>query len=67
VGETFQLLGPRPGGAGGHSGSDEEYSERPARRASQGDSGAPGNQGGGFSSGRSAAPQPPLEDDDIPF
>ena len=71
VGETFQLLGPRPGGAGGstssggHGGGDEEYSERPARR----DAPASSSQGGsgGFSSGRSAAQQPPIEEDDIPF
>lgn len=66
VGETFQLLGPRPGGAGGSGGSaggEEEYSERPPqRREPQG-----GGTGGGYSSGRSSAQQPPLEDDDIPF
>lgn len=55
VGENFQLLGPRPGGGGG----GEEYSERPARREQP--------SGGGFSSGRSQAPQPPIEEDDIPF
>ena len=69
VGETFQLLGPRPGGAGGstssggHGGGDEEYSERPARR----DAPASSSQGGSLSSGRSAAQQPPIEEDDIPF
>jgi single-strand DNA-binding protein len=56
VGENFQLLGPRPGGGGG---GGEEYSERPARREQ--------SSGGGFSSGRSQAPQPPIEEDDIPF
>ncbi len=56
VGENFQLLGPRPGGGGG---GGEEYSERPARREQP--------SGGGFSSGRSQAPQPPIEEDDIPF
>jgi len=63
VGENFQLLGPRPGGSGGgggHSGGDEEYSERPARpEQPQG--------GGGFSRGGNTAPQPPIEEDDIPF
>ena len=70
VGENFQLLGPRPGGSGGsggqggHGGSDEEYSERPARREPP----AASPQGsGGFSSGRSTAQQPPIEEDDIPF
>lgn len=57
VGENFQLLGPRPGGGGG--GGGEEYSERPPRREQ--------SSGGGFSSGRSQAPQPPIEEDDIPF
>lgn len=56
VGENFQLLGPRPGGGGG---GGEEYSERPARREQ--------SSGGGFSSGRSQSPQPPIEEDDIPF
>jgi single-strand DNA-binding protein len=59
VGEAFQLLGPRPGGgSGGSSGGDEEYSERPPQRR---------ETAGGFSSGRSQAPQPPVEEDDIPF
>ena len=59
VGEAFQLLGPRPGGgSGGSSGGDEEYSERPPQRR---------ETTGGFSSGRSQAPQPPVEEDDIPF
>jgi single-strand DNA-binding protein len=55
VGENFQLLGPRPGG-GGSGGGGEEYSERPQRREPQG--------GGGE---RQAAPQAPIEEDDIPF
>jgi len=69
VGETFQLLGPRPSGAGGsagsgsQSGSEEEYSERPVRR----DAPASSSHGVGLSSGRSAAQQPPIEEDDIPF
>ena len=59
VGEAFQLLGPRPGGgSGGSSGGDEEYSERPPQRR---------ETAGGFSSGRSQAPQPPVEEDDLPF
>ena len=59
VGEAFQLLGPRPGGgSGGSGGGDEEYSERPPQRR---------ESAGGFSSGRSQAPQPPIEEDDIPF
>lgn len=58
VGENFQLLGPRPGG-GGVSGG-EEYSERPARREQA-------SSGGGFSKGSNTAPQPPIEEDDIPF
>jgi single-strand DNA-binding protein len=62
VGENFQLLGPRPGGGGGHSGGDEEYSERPPRREPSG-----GQSGGGFSRGGNTAPQPPIEEDDIPF
>jgi single-strand DNA-binding protein len=63
VGENFQLLGPRPGGSGGgggHSGGEEEYSERPARREQP-------SAGGGFSRGSNTAPQPPIEEDDIPF
>jgi single-strand DNA-binding protein len=66
VGENFQLLGPRPGGAGGAvgpGGGEEEYAERPQRREAP----SPGGGTGGFSSGRTAAQQPPLEDDDIPF
>ncbi len=60
VGEAFQLLGPRPGGgAGGSGGGDEEYSERPTQPRRE--------SAGGFSSGRSQAPQPPIEEDDIPF
>jgi single-strand DNA-binding protein len=55
VGENFQLLGPKPGG-GGSGGGGEEYSERPQRREPQG--------GGGE---RQAAPQAPIEEDDIPF
>lgn len=67
VGESFQLLGPRPGGGGGgHSGGDEEYSERPQNTSRREPSGG-GNSGGGFSSGRSTAPQAPIEEDDIPF
>jgi single-strand DNA-binding protein len=72
VGENFQLLGPRPSGAG-HSGeSDEGYSEAPSQQQRrEPPSGAPartsGPSAGGFSSGRSTAPQPPLEEDDIPF
>jgi single-strand DNA-binding protein len=72
IGETFQLLGPRPNGtgtapgSGSSGGSDEEYSERQATERPQ-RPGQPGNSGGGFSSGRSTAQQPPLEDDDIPF
>ena len=58
VGETFQLLGPRPGGGGG--GGGEEYSERPPRREQP-------SSGGGFSKGSNTAPQPPIEEDDIPF
>jgi len=55
VGENFQLLGPRPGG-GGSGGGGEEYSERPQRREPQGSGGE-----------RQAAPQAPIEEDDIPF
>jgi len=64
VGEDYQLLDRRPGGAGsagGSGGGDEEYSERPPARRE-----AP-SSGGGFSSGRNAASQPPIEEDDIPF
>jgi len=64
VGESFQLLGPRPGGGGGggnSGGGDEEYSERPQNTQRREPS------GGGFSSGRSTAPQAPIEEDDIPF
>jgi single-strand DNA-binding protein len=64
VGEDYQLLDRRPGGAGsagGSGGGDEEYSERPPARRE-----AP-SSGGGFSSGRNAAPQHPIEEDDIPF
>lgn len=62
VGENYQLLDRRPGGAagsGGSGGGDEEYSERPARREA--------SSGGGFSKGSNTAPQPPIEEDDIPF
>lgn len=66
VGENYQLLDRRPGGAasaGGNSGGgDEEYSERPQPSPRPESSG-----GGGFSSGRSTAPQAPIEEDDIPF
>lgn len=66
VGENYQLLDRRPGGAagaGGNSGGgDEEYSERPQPSSRPESSG-----GGGFSSGRSTAPQAPIEEDDIPF
>lgn len=66
VGENFQLLGPRPGGGGGgHSGGDEEYSERPQNTQRREPSG--GQAGGGFSRGGNTAPQPPIEEDDIPF
>ena len=65
VGENFQLLGPRPGGGGGHSGGDEEYSERPQNLQRREPSGGQG--GGGFSRGANTAPQPPIEEDDIPF
>ena len=58
VGENFQLLGPRPGSGGG--GGGEEYSERPARREQS-------TSPGGFSKGSNTAPQPPIEEDDIPF
>ena len=64
VGEDYQLLDRRPGGAGsagGSGGGDEEYSDRPPARREVPSS------GGGFSSGRNAAPQPPIEEDDIPF
>jgi single-strand DNA-binding protein len=63
VGENYQLLDRRPGGSGGAGGSgggDEEYSERPARRE-------PSSAGGGFSKGSNTSPQPPIEEDDIPF
>jgi single-strand DNA-binding protein len=64
VGENYQLLDRRPGGSGsaGSGGGDEEYSERPPARRE-----APSSGGGGFSSGRNTAPQPPIEEDDIPF
>ncbi len=64
VGENYQLLDRRPGGAGagGSGGGDEEYSDRPPARRE-----APSSSGGGFSSGRNTAPQPPIEEDDIPF
>jgi single-strand DNA-binding protein len=62
VGENFQLLGPRPGGAGSSSGGDEEYSDRPARREQP-----QGGGGGGFSRGGNTTAQPPIEEDDIPF
>jgi len=57
IGENFQLLGPRPGGSGS---GEYESSERPPQRR---ESPSPG----GFTSGRSTAQQPPIEDDDIPF
>ena len=63
VGENFQLLGPRPGGGGGgHSGGGDEEAERPARREH-----SSGGGSGGFSRGGNTAPQPPIEEDDIPF
>jgi single-strand DNA-binding protein len=64
VGEDYQLLDRRPGGAGsagGSGGGDEEYSDRPPARREVPSS------GGGFTSGRNTAPQPPIEEDDIPF
>ena len=64
VGENFQLLGPRPGGAGSSSGGDEEYSDRPARREQPQ---SQGGGGGGFSRGGNTTAQPPIEEDDIPF
>lgn len=68
VGESFQLLGPRPGGSGGGGGNsgggDEEYSDRPQNTQRREPS---SGGGGGFSSGRSTAPQAPIEEDDIPF
>jgi single-strand DNA-binding protein len=66
VGENYQLLDRRPGGAGSPSGGsagsggDDDYSDRPARRE-------PSSGGGGFSRGSNTAPQPPIEEDDIPF
>ena len=62
VGENYQLLDRRPGGVSGSAGSgggEEEYSDRPARRES--------SSAGGFSKGSNTAPQPPIEEDDIPF
>ncbi|MBX9577500.1 MAG: single-stranded DNA-binding protein [Chthoniobacterales bacterium] len=65
VGDSMQLLGPKPGGAAGSSGSDEEggsagYS-RPASHAPSGK----------FTGTRGAAPAAaaphPEEEDDIPF
>ena len=65
VAENYQLLDRRPGGApGGQGGGDEEYSERPPQRR---EPTGGGSGGGGFQSGRSAAPQAPIEEDDIPF
>jgi len=65
VAENYQLLDRRPGGApGGQVGGDEEYSERPPQRR---EPTGGGSGGGGFQSGRSAAPQAPIEEDDIPF
>ncbi len=64
VGEDYQLLDRRPGSAGsagGSGGGDEEYSDRPPARREVPSS------GGGFTSGRNTAPQPPIEEDDIPF
>jgi single-strand DNA-binding protein len=57
VGEAFQLLGPRPGGSSGPTGDEAGSQERPQRRESS----------GGFSAGRSQAPSPSVEEDDIPF
>ncbi len=57
VGDNYQLLDRRRDGA---SSGDEGYSERPPRREG-------GEGGGGFTPGRSQAPQPPIEEDDIPF
>jgi single-strand DNA-binding protein len=59
VGDNYQLLDRRRDGAGGPAG-DEGYSDRPPRREG-------GEGGGGFTPGRSQAPQPPIEEDDIPF
>ena len=64
VGEDYQLLDRRPGSAGsagGSGGGDEEYSDLPPARREVPSS------GGGFTSGRNTAPQPPIEEDDIPF
>jgi single-strand DNA-binding protein len=57
VGDNYQLLDRRRDGA---SSGDEGYSERPPRREG-------GESSGGFTPGRSQAPQPPIEEDDIPF
>lgn len=63
VGDSMQLLGPKPGGAGGSSGYDEEggsagYS-RPAASA--------GKFGGARGAAPAAASPQPEEEDDIPF
>jgi len=62
VGETFQLLGPRPGGSNPSvSGMEEEHHERPQRRESS------GNGGVGTQADRTKSSHPPAEEDDIPF
>jgi len=62
VGDSMQLLGPKPGGAGSSSGYDEEGGSY-SRSASNSSSGK-------FNSPRGAAPAAapqPEEEDDIPF
>ena len=67
VGDSMQLLGPKPGGAGGSSGNDEEGGS--TARYSRMESGAPNEKSSaprGSSAPAPAAPQPE-EEDDIPF
>ena len=66
VGDSMQLLGPKPGGAAGSSGSDEEGGS--SARYSRMESNAPSEKS---STARGAAPAAaapqPEEEDDIPF
>jgi single-strand DNA-binding protein len=64
VGDNYQLLDRRRDGAAGPGGEEGGYTERPARRE--------GGESGGYSSGGRPqapqhSPQPPIEEDDIPF
>ncbi|MCX6957686.1 MAG: single-stranded DNA-binding protein [Verrucomicrobiae bacterium] len=66
VGDSMQLLGPKPGGAAGSSGSDEEGGS--SARYSRMESNAPSEKSSAARGAAPAAAAPqPEEEDDIPF